>query len=321
MDKKILITGISGFIGTNLKKYLKDEAQLKMYGSSRNKESIEHLAGDLEAVFSDDEIFEGEQEFDSYVHLSGKVYNIREKSNDDEYFQANYEMTKKLFDTFVADSRATNFIFLSTIHVLTEEPEMELDESYVPQPFTPYGKSKFMAEQYIQDNCPAGKNYYILRSSMIHGPGNKGNLNLLYNLVRFGIPYPVGAYNNKRSFVSIENLCFILKELISRNVEPGLYHIADDEPTYTHDLVRKIAETTGKKGRIWNINPVFLETMAKVGNNIPFFINEHRLKKLTGDFIVSNKKIKKALDKPLPISSDEGLNKTLNSLTTDLKSY
>src|SRR5690625_6395669 len=75
---------------------------------------------------------------------------------------------------------------------------------------------------------------------MIHGPGNKGNLNLLYQLVKSGIPYPVKAFNNKRSFVSIENLCFIIRELIEGEVEQGLYHVADDEPTYTHDLVKLI---------------------------------------------------------------------------------
>lgn len=317
METKILITGISGFIGSNLKEYLKEERHIKIYGSSRNRESIRHLSGEIENIYSNDEILEGNLHFDSYVHLSGKVYNVSEKKNESEYFKANYEMTKKLFDHFVSDKQSKNFVFLSTIHVLTEEPETELDESYVPQPFTPYGKSKFKAEQYIQENCPPDKNYYILRPSMIHGPGNKGNLNLLYNLVKFGIPYPVGAYNNKRSFVSIENLCFILKEIIERGIEPGLYHIADDEPTYTHDLVKMIAETTGKKGRIWNISPLFLETLAKVGNKIPFFINEHRLKKLIGDFVVSNKRIKNALGKSLPVRAEEGLKRTLNSLSTD----
>lgn len=315
MEKEILITGISGFIGTNLRKYLKEDTHIKISGCSRDKEKVKHLDDQLQNIYSNNEIFDCTRSFDSYIHLSGKVHDIKEEKNEDEYFKANYEMTKKLFDCFLSDTQSKNFIFLSTIHVLTEEPEMELDESYKPKPFTPYGKSKFMAEQYIRENCPPDKNCYILRPSMIHGPGNKGNLNLLFNLVKYGIPYPVGAYNNKRSFVSIENLCFILKEIIEREIEPGLYHIADDEPTYTHDLVKLIADATGKSGRIWNVNPKLLKTLAKFGNNVPFLINEHRLKKLTGDFIVSNKKLKRALGKPLPVSSKEGLHRTLNSLS------
>lgn len=314
-DKEILITGISGFIGSNLKEYLKKCSSIKINGTSRNKASIQHLNAEIHNTYSNDEIAEESVGFDSYVHLSGKVYDIHDKKNEKDYFDANYEMTKKIFDHFIADQKARNFIFLSTIHVLTENPKVVLDENYTPKPFTPYGKSKFKAEKYIQGNCPPDKNYYILRPSMVHGPGNKGNLNLLYKLVSLGIPYPVGAYNNKRSFVSIENLCFIISEIIQRDVDSGLYHIADDEPTSTHDLVKLIADATGKKGKIWNVNPTFLKVIAKIGNKIPIGINEHRLRKLTGDFIVSNKKIKNALGKPLPVTSDEGLNRTLNSLT------
>lgn len=313
MSKNILITGISGFLGSNLQEYLRNTTDLNISGSSRNKESIEYLKKDDIQVYSNPEILQGTLSFDTYVHLSGKVYDLSDKKNKKQYFEANYEMTKKFFDHFIQDDKSKNFIFLSTIHVLTENPEVELDESYEPQPFTPYGKSKFKAENYIHKNCPQEKNYFILRPSMIHGPGNKGNLNLLYNLVSKGIPYPIGAYNNKRSFVSIENLCFIIREIISGDIESGLYHIADDEPTYTHDLVKMIAESTGRKGRIWNVPPFLLKTAAKIGNKIPFFINDHRLNKLTGDFIVSNKKIKSEIGKSLPVDSTEGLKQTLKS--------
>lgn len=315
MNKEILITGISGFIGSNLKDYLKKDPHMHISGASRSRSKIEYLKAGIKEIYSNKQLFKKRPGFDVYIHLSGKVYNARDKKNEKEYYKANYEMTKRFIDLFSSDKRAKSFIFLSTIHVLTENPKVVLDESYPPKPFTPYGKSKFKAENYIQEHCPPDKNYYILRPSMIHGPGNKGNLNLLYKLVSLGIPYPVGAYNNKRSFVSIENLCFIIKEIIQQEIEPGLYHVADDNPTYTHDLVKMIAETTGKKGRTWDVSPRVLNAFAKIGNVIPFFINEHRLNKLTGDFIVSNSKIKKALGKPLPIQADEGLIKTLKSLS------
>jgi nucleoside-diphosphate-sugar epimerase len=311
---ELLITGIRGFIGSNFKDYVKSDPKFKITGTSRDESKIDHLRGEIKNTSTISDVIEQGLSFHSYIHLSGKVYDFRDKKNEDDYFAANYGVTKQLMDYFAKDPKAKNFIFLSTIHVLTENPEEVLDESYVPKPFTPYGKSKFKAEQYIREYCPKGKNYYILRPSMIHGPGNKGNLNLLYNLVKSGIPYPVGAHNNSRSFVSIENLCFILREIITRQIKPGLYHIADDEPTKTHELVRMIAEATGKKGRLWNIHPKLLELIAKLGNRIPIFINEHRLNKLTGDFIVSNEKIKRAIGKPLPVSSSEGLKLTLSSL-------
>lgn len=313
--KEILITGISGFVGTNLLNFLlNNDDSTSITGVSRNKEKISHLTSKIHKVCSFDEIYDGDYSFDTYVHLSGKVYNIRDKSDDSEYFQANYEATKRLFDCFVKDERAKKFIFLSTIHVLTESPEMELDESYQPEPFTPYGKSKFEAEQHIQNYCPDDKKYYILRPSMIHGPGNKGNLNLLYNLIKNGLPYPFGACNNKRSFVSVDNLCFVLYQFIQQDIQKGLYHVADDDPTYTHELVELIAEITNSRKRVWNVPLSVLNMIAKIGNVIPIPLNEHRFNKLTGDFIVSNKKLKKAIGKELPVSSKDGLKKTLKKI-------
>jgi nucleoside-diphosphate-sugar epimerase len=309
----VLITGISGFVGSNLLNYLKSDDSIKITGSSRDISKISHLKNTIKEVCSYSKVYSEDMHFDVYVHLSGKVHDESNMSSEADYMEANYVSTKKLFESFLNDKKAKKFIFLSTIHVLTECPERELDESYTPAPFTPYGRSKYRAEQYIEKNCPPEKDYYILRPSMIHGAGNKGNLNLLYKFVTNNLPYPVGAYNNKRTFVSAENLCFVISELIKQDIKKGLYHVADDEPTYTHDLVKLIAELTGSKGKIWNINPLWLKTIAKIGNILPIPINEHRLNKLTGDFIVSNKKLIKALNKTLPVKSKDGITKTIKS--------
>ena len=67
------------------------------------------------------------------------------------------------------------------------------------------------------------KQVYILRPCMIHGSGNKGNLNLLYNVVRKGIPWPLGAFENRRSFTSIDNLCYVVEGLLTKEVGSGIY--------------------------------------------------------------------------------------------------
>ena len=311
---KILITGARGFVGSHLTRYLMNDDDRYIIGASRKLEFIENLKGNVHQIASYDEIIEGTLSIHNYVHLAGKVIDVHQKGSEKEYQEVNFEQTKRLFDRFVEDYGAEKFIFLSTIHVLTEKPEMILDENYVPEPFTAYGKSKFEAENYIVENCPSHKKYYILRPSMIHGPGNKGNLNLLFRLVKSGIPYPLGHINNKRSFVSIENLCFIINEIISQQIESGLYHIADDEPTNTHDLIQLIAENLGKQAKFINVNPKILSAVAKLGNVLHFLpLNDHRLTKLTSDFIVSNKKIKKAIGKPLPVNSRDGIQRTIRS--------
>lgn len=315
MKKKVLITGISGFVGTNLAEYLKTDSQIEVYGVSRNPMAQNHLPAGITEIFSYEEILEDPgHEFDGYVHLAGKVIHNNYDEEEEEFLQVNLHQTRQIFDRFLDDTRASIFIFLSTIHVLTERPGQVIDEEYQPQPFTPYGRSKYEAENYIRSHIREGKQFYILRPSMIHGPGNKGNLNLLYDLVRRGVPYPLGGINNCRSFVSVENLCFVIREILLSSIPAGLYHIADDEATYTHDLIRYIAESLGKRARIVNIPLSLLRLTAFMARILPFIpLNEHRLLKLTEDFIVSNKKIKEAIGKPLPVRAEEGLRKTLES--------
>ena len=82
----------------------------------------------------------------------------------------------------------------------------------------------------LSKEIPKGKRVYILRPCMIHGPGNKGNLNLLYQLVSKGLPWPLGGFQNQRSFLSVENLCFVIKELLeNESIPSGVYQVADDE--------------------------------------------------------------------------------------------
>lgn len=313
MKHKVLITGIRGFVGSNLRQYLSNQGDYHIIGSSRKKKYLDFLKNDVHSIVSYDEIVNGSYNINCYVHLSGMVIETDFVGSEEEYMEVNYRQTIKLFDRFVEDEHAEKFIFISTIHVLTDDPGEVLDESYAPKPFTPYGKSKFMAEQYIVDNCPDDKKYYILRPPMIHGPGNKGNLNLLYGLVKRGIPYPVGSINNKRSFLSVNNLCFIIDELLKNDVDQGLYHVADDDPTYTHDLINIMSEMTGKKVKILKIHPLLLSYIAKAGNVLPLPIDEDKLKKLTKDFVVSNAKIKKSIGKQLPITSKEGIEITIKS--------
>lgn len=313
--KEIVITGVRGFVGSNLCRYLDRKGDVNVTGASRQTTHLEGSALPLQNVCSYDDLYSAKETFDAYVHLAGKVIHDFHTADEQEYFEVNLEQTKRIYDRFLEDEQATTFIFLSTIHVLTEKPDRVIDESYEPQPFTPYGISKFEAENYLLNNPPSdGKKCYILRPSMIHGPGNKGNLNLLYELVKKGIPYPLGSVNNRRSFVSIENLCFIIHELLWNTIPQGLYHISDDEPTCTHDLLKMIADVTGKPLRMITLPMWLIRWVAKAGDLFPIPLNEHRLLKLTEDFIVSNKKIKEAIGKPLPVRAEEGLKITLESL-------
>jgi nucleoside-diphosphate-sugar epimerase len=288
----IFITGSSGFVGASFLNYFKNEVTRT---SSRGNES--NIDG-VEVV----------------IHLAGKSHDLKNTSNPDEYYQVNTELTKIVFDAFLA-SEAKVFITLSSVKAVADEVEGELTEVYITNPITHYGKSKLLAEQYIlSQEIPEGKRVYILRPCMIHGPGNKGNLNLLYKLVSKNIPWPLGAFENKRSFCSIDNLMFIFKELIERDDIPsGIYNLADDEPLSTNELIGLIAQSQNRNPKLWNISKKFIEGIASVGDKLHLPLNTERLQKLTSSYVVSNAKIKAAIGKPLPVSNREGLLKTFKS--------
>jgi nucleoside-diphosphate-sugar epimerase len=172
-----------------------------------------------------------------------------------------------------------------------------------------------LAENYIfSKEIPKGKRVYVLRPCLIHGPGNKGNLNLLYKLVSRNIPWPLGAFENKRSYCSIDNLMFIFMELIEReDIPSGIYNVSDDEPLSSNDLIGLIAQSQYRNPKFWNISKKFIESIASIGDKLHLPLNTERLQKLTSSYVVSNAKIKAVIGKPLPLSSREGLLKTLNS--------
>jgi nucleoside-diphosphate-sugar epimerase len=292
----IFITGSSGFVGLNLIEYLTPSFEFLKY---QKGESIE-LNQDI------------------VIHLAGKAHDQKNTSNSEDYYQVNTEFTKQVFDAFL-DSDAKVFITLSSVKAVADVLDNELTEDYIPNPLTHYGKSKLLAEQYIfKQQIPLDKRVYILRPCMIHGPGNKGNLNLLYKIVSKGLQWPLGAFENKRSFCSIDNLCFVINELIENEQIPsGVYNIADDIPLSTNELINLISESQNKNSHIWNVPKFLINRFAKIGDVFKLPLNSERLVKLTESYIVSNNKIKNAISKPFPLSSREGLIKTLNSFKID----
>ena len=119
---------------------------------------------------------------------------------------------------------------------------------------------------------------------------------------------------NYRVIYEIDNLAFIIEQLLEKNVPSGIYNISDDEPLSTIELIRLIARLMDKPVRIWDLSPKLIFWLAKIGTVIHFPLNTERMKKLTEDYVVSNAKIKKALGiNQMPVSAIEGFTKTIKS--------
>lgn len=319
----ILITGIHGFVGSNLVMDLKNSHTL--YGLdiiSPEKEGVvkTFVWEEMEATsFSRQSL----PEFDAIIHLAGKAHDTKNRSAAQLYFDINTGLTQKIFDFFL-ESSAKKFIFFSSVKAASDSVVGNiLTEDVIPTPVGPYGESKIAAENYILDKlkekdkklkAERDKQVYILRPCMIHGPGNKGNLNLLYNVVKKGIPWPLGDFENRRSFTSIDNLCYVINGLLTKNVASGIYHLGDDEPLSTNELIRLICEVLERKPHIWKLNKQMMESCAGLGSLLHLPLNTERLGKLTENYVVSNVKIKAALGiDRMPVRTEDGIRKTVSS--------
>lgn len=294
---KTIITGASGFVGQNLSKYLENNSV------EVEKLSLRNSGWKLN------------QNANAIIHLAGKAHDTNNTSEEKEYFHVNTELTKQLFDAFL-DSDIRDFIYFSSVKATADTINGVLTEEHLSLPQTPYGKSKLEAEKYLlAQKLPEGKRVFIIRPCMIHGEGNKGNLNLLYKIVEKGIPWFLASFENKRSFLSIDNLNFMVFEILKRKeISSGIYNFADDEYLSTNELITIISTTFNKKLKLWYWSENWIKKIAQLGDKFSLPLNSERLKKLTESYVVSNQKIKTALGiEKLPLTAKEGLEKTIRS--------
>ena len=308
MSDSLLITGINGFGGTNLYNYFNNKMRVSGIDISKDEKKQNCKTYN----WNDFSIL---PEVDAIIHLAGMAHDVSGTADDSKYFDINVGLTEKIFEYYLKSS-AMKFIFFSSVKAAADTVVGEyLTEESLANPKTPYGRSKLEAEKYIRSKqLPKGKRVYILRPAMIHGPGNKGNLNLLYSILRTGIPYPLGAFHNERSFTSIHNLLFLLEKLLGLDIETGIYNVCDDESLSTSDIAQLINQSLGKSNRIWNIPKAVIIVLARIGDLIHLPLNSDRLRKMTESYVVSNRKIKAATQiEALPLNAYSGLVKTLDS--------
>jgi nucleoside-diphosphate-sugar epimerase len=293
MKNKLLITGSTGFVGSNFINYL--DNQVFSYKV-------------LKKDFLKNNNYKIDDDINSIVHLAGKAHDIKNFKSD-QYDVVNFEYTKNLYENFL-ESNATVFVFVSSVKAVCDRISSTLYETHHPNPFTQYGLSKLKAEKYLLNNLKKNKRVFILRPCMIYGPGSKGNFDLLINFVKKGFPWPLGKFNNKRSFCNVDNLCFVIVNLILNvKIKTGIYNVADSNPLSTNELISIISSSYNKKNRILNMPKFFIIFISKIGDYIKLPLNSHSLAKLTENFIVSNDHIKKVLGSEYNFDSKQGLKK------------
>ena len=288
----ILITGAYGFVGTNLCRYLVDKGHkcLALDIPKAKRDDVPygefHTWDELDGIdFS---------KIDAIVHLAGKAHDLKNVSDPQSYFDINVGLTERIFNA--SNGKVPRFVYFSSSKAADAD--------------TPYGKSKLAAEQFLNGRA------IVLRPAMIHGPGNKGNLNLLWGIARRGFPWPLAAFENNRSFTSIGNICAAVEALCERG-EKGIYPIADDEMLSTNRLIELMAEACGRNPKLWHLPKGLMRFAARIGDILHLPLNTERLGKLTEDSFVDNAALKKHLGwAQMPIRAEDGMRETLKSFLT-----
>jgi nucleoside-diphosphate-sugar epimerase len=280
----IFITGSTGFVGTHLVNQFKNKNINYVAGSRA-------LYGDLTADNDWKSLLKG---CDVIIHLAARVHVMEEKEQDPlEAFRIiNVIATMKLAEAAKA-AGVKRFIYLSSVKVNGEETgEQPFSASDLPNPQDPYGVSKMEAEIALM-KLHTNKLFevVIIRPPLIYGLGVKANFNKLFWLVKKDLPLPFGRVNNKRSLVSVLNLCDLIIRCIDHPCAGGEVFLASDGKDYSlKELILLMGKVLDKQPHLLPI-PVELMRCA-----LGFLGKSSYADRLFGNLHVDIEKTKKILD-------------------------
>lgn len=298
---KILVTGISGFLGSALVKMFQAFPNIELYGLSSSLSGFDYKG--VQRIYKYDEL-DTYDDFNVVIHLAGIAHDVSGNSTYENYYDVNVVLTKQIFDKYL-NSKCEKFIFLSTSKVYGENVNF-VNEQDELMPKTDYAKTKIECEKYIKSK-QNDRSVYILRPAMIHGEGNKGNFNTLHKLLKFLGFNPFSRFNNLKSFLSLENFNFLIKAIVENKIQPGVYNIADNKPL-------SLAMTTNLfcDRKFISVPKIVFKVIALICHFFKLrFFNINVYEKIFENFTISTEKlIKQGID--FPISSHLGLRKTIN---------
>ncbi len=274
---KILTTGSNGYLGSSFINQYKNEYSFERFSLLNQK---------LENINFDN--------IDIVLHFAALVHQKQEHSYE-KYYEINVEYPVKLAK-LAKENGVKQFAFISTIAVYGEEKE-KLDENTICNPATFYGKSKLEAEKQLLELNDDNFLISIIRSPMIYGKNAPGNIDSLVKLVKKLAIIPLGKIQNKRSFISIQNFCYIINEVILQK-KSGIFLACDDEPLSTSKLIELISKNLNKK--IYLIKIPFFESLLKI-------LKPSFHKRLYGSLQIDNTITKEKLNLSNPYSVEEGI--------------
>jgi nucleoside-diphosphate-sugar epimerase len=310
--KKILVTGVNGFIGKNI---YKDLIKLNYFvrGAVRNLDTVlingdtKYISvGNIDVETKWSNALEG---VDCVIHCAGKTHVINKKDELDIYRTVNREGTKNLAEQ-AAEAGVKRLIFLSSVKVNGESTGKSngvklFTTKDIPNPHDNYAISKFEAEKALWEVASkTGLEVVVIRLPLVYGHGAKGNLARLIKIIYSKIPLPLGGIQNKRSLIGIDNLVDILARFIEHpNAAGKTFLVSDGEDLSTPELIRLLASTMGQSAKLFTVPTFLLKFFGFVIGK------QSEINRLTGSLQIDNSYVRKILNWTPPVSVEEGIRK------------
>jgi len=281
---RIAVTGANGFVGRAVCEALRAEQHtvrpIVRQADPREPESVAvgpiHGATDWTQALRD---------VDCVVHCAARVHVMAETETDPlaAFRTVNVQGSQRLAEQ-AAEAGVKRFVFLSSLKVLGEqtEPGHPFQADAMPQPDDPYGISKWEGEQAVQQvGRVACMDVVVIRPPLVYGPGVKANFLRLLQAVSRGWPLPMGAINNKRSLVSLGNLCDLIAVCVHHPAAPGqVFLVSDGKDVSTPELILAMGKALGRPARLISVPPGWLRLMGRLSGR------QAQIERLTGSLQV-----------------------------------
>lgn len=301
--KKVLLTGVTGFVGSILSEALISQYSLVtvMRSSTDRKRTNQFSVGDFCA---DSDFSAALYDVDTVIHLAARAHIINSCSSDplDEFRKCNTEATLKLAKQSAA-AKVKRFIFISSIGVNGVENRTPFAYSDSPNPTEDYAISKYEAEIGLKNIAEdTSMEVVIIRPPLVYGKNAPGNFGTLLKVAQKNLPLPLGAINNQRSFVAIDNLIDLIVTCIEHpSAVNQTFLVSDDENISTSNLLKKLTLAAGKKPRLIPVPVLFLKFLASIVGK------RAAVERFSSSLTVDIEHTKKTLNWRPPITLDEGI--------------
>lgn len=306
----ILLSGASGFIGTELYNQFCDDEEFKVFrffrtipdvlNSNATVFKIEHI--DAHTVFPLSEI-----KPEVVIHSAATAHVRKGGESEASFLSVNTEGTIN-FARQCASNGVKRFIFISSIGVNGQSSSARLDEDSPKAPYNAYTKSKSLAEDGLLDLASSSDmDVVIIRLPLVYGANAPGNFGDLFKLASTALPLPFGSINNRRSIVYVGNVVHFIKCCLQNPLASNqIFCLSDGEDLSLKDIISKIRINLGK-------SPLLFPFPKKVFRLIGFILRrEGMVEKLVGDLVVDSSKARRLIGWDPKFTVDQAFENTVS---------